>query len=70
MKRMTKAQTSKVLDQVGEWMRAGVPAYVTKYEAFVLTAGKVGSPIGINHSYEAIHLRDVSLAAQTAKAVR
>jgi len=70
MKRMTKAQTAKVLDQVSDWMRVGVPTYITKYEAFVLTGGKVGSPIGINHSYEAIHLRDVALATQTAKAVR
>ena len=68
--KMTKAQTGKVLDQVSEWMRAGVLAYITKYEAFSLTNGKVGSPMGINHSYEAIHLRDVALGMLTAPAVR
>ena len=60
-KRMTKAETTKVVAKVGEWMRAGVPAWITKYEAHRLTGGKVGNPMGVGHSYEAIHLRDVAL---------
>jgi hypothetical protein len=59
--KFTKNEGKKALAIYQEWLAAGVPQDITKYEAFNLTDGLVGDPYGKNHSYSGVRLIDVAV---------
>ena len=59
--KFSKSEGKKALSIYQEWLAAGVPDFVTKYEAHKLTDGVIGDPYGVNHSYSGMRLIDVAV---------
>ena len=67
MRTRMSASKERAIEQVMEWLAAGVPPFVTRYEAHTLTNGAVGEPRSAKGSTRALHLLDVALAATKTK---
>jgi hypothetical protein len=63
--KITKSVGKKASSILADWTAAGVPSWITKYEAYKLTNGLVGAPYGKNHSY--VCVRAIDVAVQYAK---